>query len=59
MAILLVSSEIAEIMGLSHRVLVMRLGRIVAELPGVGQELTESNVMSAAFGTGQPARQDG
>jgi ABC-type sugar transport system ATPase subunit len=31
-AILLISSEIAEILGLSHRVLVMREGRIVAEL---------------------------
>jgi ABC-type sugar transport system ATPase subunit len=31
-AILLISSEIAEILGLSHRVLVMREGRIVVEL---------------------------
>jgi ABC-type sugar transport system ATPase subunit len=31
-AILLISSEIAEILGLSHRVLAMRDGRIVAEL---------------------------
>jgi ribose transport system ATP-binding protein len=31
-AILLISSEITEIMGLSHRVLVMREGRVVAEL---------------------------
>lgn len=59
MAILMVSSEIEEIMGLSHRVLVMRLGRIVTELPGGGLELTENNVMSAAFATGRPARQDG
>ncbi|MEZ4671623.1 MAG: sugar ABC transporter ATP-binding protein [Anaerolineae bacterium] len=59
MAILMVSSEIEEILGLSHRVLVMRLGRIVAELPSSGQDMTETNIMSAAFGTGQAARQDG
>jgi rhamnose transport system ATP-binding protein len=58
-AILMVSSEIEEILGLSHRVLVMRLGRIVAELPGADKELTESNVMSAAFATRQTAPQDG
>ena len=33
-AILLISSEIEEVLGLSHRVLVMRAGRIVAELAG-------------------------
>ena len=31
-AVLLISSEIEEVLGLSHRVLVMRAGRIVAEL---------------------------
>ncbi len=34
MAILLISSEMEEILGMSHRVLVMRAGRLVAELPG-------------------------
>ena len=34
MAILLISSEIEEIVGLAHRVLVMRAGRLVADLGG-------------------------
>jgi ABC-type sugar transport system ATPase subunit len=49
MAILMISSEIEEILGLAQRVLVMRAGRIVAELSGAA--LTEDNVMHAAFGT--------
>jgi ribose transport system ATP-binding protein len=48
LGVLLISSEIEEILGLAHRVLVMRGGRICAEL--VGQGLTESSVLSAAFG---------
>jgi len=54
MGILMISSEIEEILGLAHRVLVMRLGEIVAELPGngdKGESLTEDVVMRAAFGT--------
>ncbi len=51
MAILLISSEIEEIMGLAHRVLVMRNGRIVAELRYQDETLTEDAVMRAAFGT--------
>ena len=33
-AILLISSELPEILGLAHRILVMRAGRVAAELPG-------------------------
>ena len=33
-AILLISAEMSEVAGLAHRVLVMRSGKIVAELPG-------------------------
>jgi ribose transport system ATP-binding protein len=33
-AILLISSELPEILGLAHRILVMRAGRVVAELDG-------------------------
>ena len=51
MAILLISSEMEEILGLAHRVLVMREGRIVAELSETDHSLTEDNVMRAAFGT--------
>jgi ABC-type sugar transport system ATPase subunit len=46
-AILLVSSEIEEIMGLSHRVVVLSRGRVAAHLSGDG--LTEMAVMQAAF----------
>lgn len=48
MAVLLISSEIEEIVGLAHRALVMWRGRIVAEFQG--PSLTMDNVMRAAFG---------
>jgi ABC-type sugar transport system ATPase subunit len=48
LGVLLISSEIEEILGLAHRVLVVRNGRIVAEIDG--REATEENVMRAAFG---------
>jgi ABC-type sugar transport system ATPase subunit len=47
-AILLISNEMEEILGLSHRVLVMRAGRIVAELSG--DQMTEEAIMASAFG---------
>jgi simple sugar transport system ATP-binding protein/ribose transport system ATP-binding protein len=47
-AILIISDEIEEILGLAHRVLVMRAGRIVAELSG--PEMTEEAVLTASFG---------
>jgi ABC-type sugar transport system ATPase subunit len=47
MAVLLISSEHEEVLGLAHRVLVMRAGRIVGEL--AGDEMTESAVLAAAF----------
>ena len=47
-AILLISNEVEEILGLAHRVLVMRAGRIVAEL--TGDQMTEEAIMAAAFG---------
>jgi ABC-type sugar transport system ATPase subunit len=53
MAILLISSELEEIMGLSHRILVMRRGRIVAELDA--ENTTEEIVLANAFGTATPA----
>ena len=46
--VLLISSEIEEVLGLSHRVLVMRAGRVVAELEG--EHITESAVLNASFG---------
>jgi ABC-type sugar transport system ATPase subunit len=47
MGVLLISSEIEEVLGLSHRVLVLRSGRIVAEF--TGEAATKDAVMSAAF----------
>jgi ABC-type sugar transport system ATPase subunit len=49
MAVLLISSEIEEILALSHRVLVMRGGRIVGEFEG--DAVREDAIMFAAFGT--------
>jgi len=52
MAVLLISSELEEVLGLAHRVLVLRRGRIVAELhdsPDGRSSLTEDAVMRAAF----------
>jgi simple sugar transport system ATP-binding protein/ribose transport system ATP-binding protein len=48
-AILLISSELEEVLGLAHRVLVMRLGSIVAEFDG--ESATDDAVMRAAFAT--------
>jgi rhamnose transport system ATP-binding protein len=50
-AVLMVSSELPEVLGMADRVLVMREGRLVAELSRV--EATEESVMFAA--TGQEA----
>jgi simple sugar transport system ATP-binding protein/ribose transport system ATP-binding protein len=47
MGVLLISSELEEIIGLAHRVLVMRRGRLVTEL--ADGEITESAVLAAAF----------
>ena len=51
MGVLLISSEIEEVLGLAHRVLVMRGGRVVEEL--AGDEATEERVMRAAFATAE------
>jgi ABC-type sugar transport system ATPase subunit len=47
LGVLLISSELEEVLGLAHRVLVMRAGRIVDEL--AGEAMTESAVLGAAF----------
>lgn len=48
MAVLVVSSEIEEVMGLAHRILVMHQGRIVAEFDGHSAD--EESVIAASFG---------
>ncbi|MCY3787017.1 MAG: sugar ABC transporter ATP-binding protein [bacterium] len=49
MAVLVVSSELEEVLGLAHRILVMRAGRLVGELDGAAATRTE--VMELAFGS--------
>ncbi len=54
MAVLLISSELEEVLGLAHRVLVLRQGRIVAEFkdsPDGQMPLNEDAIMRAAFAT--------
>ncbi|HET7624277.1 MAG TPA: sugar ABC transporter ATP-binding protein [Verrucomicrobiae bacterium] len=48
LAVLMISSDLPEILGMSDRILVMRGGTIAAELPGKSEAHT---VMSAALGT--------
>ncbi len=52
-AVVMVSSELPEVLGMADRVLVMREGRIVAEIPRA--EATEDSVMFAAMGQGAVA----
>ena len=47
-AVVMVSSELPEVLGMADRVLVMREGRLAAELPRA--EATEESVMFAATG---------
>lgn len=46
--VLMISSEIEEVLGIAHRVLVMRSGRLVGELDA--QTADSSDVMNLAFG---------
>jgi len=47
MGIIVISSELEEILGLTHRTLVMRHGRFTAEL--TGSEMNEQAILAAAF----------
>jgi simple sugar transport system ATP-binding protein/ribose transport system ATP-binding protein len=55
LGVLLISSDVEEILGLAHRVLVMRMGQITAEL--TGGDLTEAAILSAAFDTAERGAQ--
>ncbi|MBO0875245.1 MAG: sugar ABC transporter ATP-binding protein [Pseudonocardia sp.] len=54
MAVLLASSELPEVLGLAHRVLVCREGGVVGELTGADR--TEEKVMHLALGTNRGQR---
>jgi rhamnose transport system ATP-binding protein len=47
MGIIVISSELDEVLGLAHRTLVMRHGRFTADL--AGDEMNESSLLAAAF----------
>jgi len=53
-AILMISSELPEILGISDRILVMREGRVLAEF--TREEATQDNIMQAATGQLAPAK---
>ena len=53
LAVIMVSSEIPEVLGMSDRVIVMRQGRMVAELTGA--EMTPEALVRAAAGIGHAA----
>jgi ABC-type sugar transport system ATPase subunit len=53
-SVLLISSELTELLGLAHRILVMRDGRIVAELDG--RTATQESVLRYALGEEKTAQ---
>ncbi|EAR08039.1 sugar ABC transporter ATP-binding protein [Reinekea blandensis] len=55
-AVLLISSELEEIIGLSHRVIVMREARQVAELSG--SDINEEKIMYYAAGVNQDSAEE-
>ena len=50
--VLVISSDIEEVLGLAHRIYVIRQGAITAEL--TGSDMTEENILTAAFA--EPSR---
>ena len=51
LAVLVISSEMEEVMGLADRILVMHRGRLAAELPG---DAREDHILGVAFGRRHP-----
>ena len=52
MGVILISSEVEELLGMANRVVVMRRGRVVREL--AGDAMTESAILAAAFDETEP-----
>ena len=57
LGVLFISSDTEEILGLAHRVLVMRAGRIAAEFGS--EAMTEAAILGAAFGAPEIGRERG
>jgi ribose transport system ATP-binding protein len=56
-AILMISSELPEIVGMSDRILVMRAGSLVGEVGGsTGEAITQENIMAYATGATEVAK---
>jgi ABC-type sugar transport system ATPase subunit len=53
MAVVVVSSDLPEVTGLAHRVIVCRQGQVVGELSG--EDIAEEKVMNLALGLGEVA----
>ena len=53
-AVLMISSELQEVVGLSDRVVVMAQGRVAGEV--VGEDITEESIMNLAVATGARAQ---
>ena len=51
--VIVISSDAEEVLGLAHRILVIRGGRVSAEL--TGEAMTEENILTAAFAEPAPA----
>ena len=51
--VIVISSELPEVMGLADRVLVMRQGRLAGEVSG--KAITEENIVRLAMGLGREA----
>ena len=54
LGVIVISSELEEVLGLSHRVIVMREGAAAGEL--AGERMTEQNALGLAFGTSRVAQ---
>jgi ABC-type sugar transport system ATPase subunit len=52
LGVILISSELEELLGLAHRTLVMRRGRLVAALEG--DDMTANGILAAAFADESP-----
>lgn len=48
--VIMVSSELPEILGMSDRVIVMREGRVMAEIERDSEHFNQQDIMTAAWG---------